>query len=127
MALGQSMIRDFSMKKYESKIEERQGEEALDLHEDLFNHIVWIIPLALYFWIYIYKRWFIKNTQERHIEILKNRQRLLRTNSSFSNGSFHSNTLSESSQYLSNLFLLNRTLLDLEEIRTSRIRESFLH
>ncbi|GFP89339.1 protein ycf2 [Phtheirospermum japonicum] len=46
----------------------------------------------------IYKRWFIKNTQEKHFELLINRQRWLRTNSSLSNGSFHSNTLSESYQ-----------------------------
>nr|YP_009868646.1 hypothetical chloroplast RF21 [Syringa wolfii]YP_009868666.1 hypothetical chloroplast RF21 [Syringa wolfii]QKG63851.1 hypothetical chloroplast RF21 [Syringa wolfii]QKG63872.1 hypothetical chloroplast RF21 [Syringa wolfii] len=54
------------------------------------------------------KRWFIKNTQEKHFELLINRQRWLRTNSS----SFRSNTLSESYQYLSNLFLSNGTLLD---------------
>nr|YP_010340433.1 hypothetical chloroplast RF2 [Solanum imamense]YP_010340446.1 hypothetical chloroplast RF2 [Solanum imamense]UNZ92758.1 hypothetical chloroplast RF2 [Solanum imamense]UNZ92771.1 hypothetical chloroplast RF2 [Solanum imamense] len=60
----------------------------------------------------IYKRWFIKNTQEKHFEFLINRQRWLRTNSSLSNGSFRSNTLSESYQYLSNLFLSNGTLLD---------------
>nr|YP_009859840.1 Ycf2 [Silene kiusiana]AWX05967.1 Ycf2 [Silene kiusiana] len=60
----------------------------------------------------ISKRWFIKNTQEKHFELLINRQRWLRTNSSLSNGSFRSNTLSESYQYLSNLFLSNGTLLD---------------
>nr|UHA56489.1 hypothetical chloroplast RF21 [Argophyllum lejourdanii] len=60
----------------------------------------------------IYKRWFIKKTQEKHFELLINRQRWLRTNSSLSNGSFRSNTLSESYQYLSNLFLSNGTLLD---------------
>nr|ATL59840.1 Ycf2 [Retiniphyllum pilosum] len=60
----------------------------------------------------IYKRWFIKNTQEKHFELLINRQRWLRTNSSLSNGSFRSNTLYESYQYLSNLFLSNGTLLD---------------
>uniref|UniRef100_UPI0030E2F553 hypothetical protein RF2 n=1 Tax=Eremogone griffithii TaxID=1701062 RepID=UPI0030E2F553 len=60
----------------------------------------------------IYKRWFIKNTQEKHFELLINRQRWLRTNSSLSNGSFRSNTLSESYQSLSNLFLSNGTLLD---------------
>nr|YP_011017271.1 Ycf2 [Calystegia hederacea]YP_011017288.1 Ycf2 [Calystegia hederacea]WQF68934.1 Ycf2 [Calystegia hederacea]WQF68951.1 Ycf2 [Calystegia hederacea] len=57
-------------------------------------------------------RWFIKNTQEKHFELLMNRQRWLRTNSSLSNGSFRSNTLSESYQYLSNLFLSNGTLFD---------------
>nr|YP_010575694.1 Ycf2 protein [Xylanche himalaica]YP_010575702.1 Ycf2 protein [Xylanche himalaica]UZN42927.1 Ycf2 protein [Xylanche himalaica]UZN42935.1 Ycf2 protein [Xylanche himalaica] len=57
----------------------------------------------------IYKRWFIKNT---YFELLINRQRWLRTNSSLSNGSFRSNTLSESYQYLSTLFLSNGTLLD---------------
>nr|USW64892.1 hypothetical protein RF2 [Schima superba]USW64911.1 hypothetical protein RF2 [Schima superba]USW65066.1 hypothetical protein RF2 [Schima superba]USW65085.1 hypothetical protein RF2 [Schima superba]USW65240.1 hypothetical protein RF2 [Schima superba] len=60
----------------------------------------------------IYKGWFIKNTQEKHFELLINRQRWLRTNSSLSNGSFRSNTLSESYQYLSNLFLSNGRLLD---------------
>nr|AYP33516.1 hypothetical chloroplast RF21 [Heliconia acuminata] len=60
----------------------------------------------------IYKRWFIKNTQEKHFELLIHRQRWLRSNSSLSNGSFRSNTLSESYQYLSNLFLSNGTLLD---------------
>ncbi|KAA8520949.1 hypothetical protein F0562_011622 [Nyssa sinensis] len=60
----------------------------------------------------IYKRWFIKNTQEKHFELLINRQRWLRTNNSLSNGSFRSNTLSESYQYLSNLFLSNGMLLD---------------
>lgn len=60
----------------------------------------------------ISKGWFIKNTQEKHFELLINRQRWLRTNSSLSNGSFRSNTLSESYQYLSTLFLSNGTLLD---------------
>nr|AEX93966.1 hypothetical chloroplast RF21 [Haworthia cymbiformis] len=60
----------------------------------------------------LYKRWFIKNTQEKHFELLIHRQRWLRTNSSLSNGSFRSNTPSESYQYLSNLFLSNGTLLD---------------
>nr|YP_009689001.1 Ycf2 [Paris japonica]YP_009689018.1 Ycf2 [Paris japonica]QEL51632.1 Ycf2 [Paris japonica]QEL51649.1 Ycf2 [Paris japonica] len=58
------------------------------------------------------KCWFIKNTNTQEIELLIHRQRWLRTNSSLSNGSFHSNTLSESYQYLSNLFLSNGTLLD---------------
>nr|YP_010630747.1 hypothetical protein RF2 [Acalypha hispida]YP_010630767.1 hypothetical protein RF2 [Acalypha hispida]WBN97808.1 hypothetical protein RF2 [Acalypha hispida]WBN97809.1 hypothetical protein RF2 [Acalypha hispida] len=58
------------------------------------------------------KRWFIKNTQEKHFELLIDRQKWLRTNSSLSNRFFRSNTLSESYQYLSNLFLSNGTLLD---------------
>nr|QXO02874.1 Ycf2 [Cheirostylis montana]QXO02886.1 Ycf2 [Cheirostylis montana] len=60
----------------------------------------------------MYKRWFIKNTQEKYFELLIHRKRWFRTNSSLSNGSFRSNTLSESYQYLSNLFLSNGTLLD---------------
>nr|YP_010293014.1 hypothetical protein RF2 [Eriocaulon alpestre]YP_010293031.1 hypothetical protein RF2 [Eriocaulon alpestre]YP_010473212.1 hypothetical protein RF2 [Eriocaulon faberi]YP_010473229.1 hypothetical protein RF2 [Eriocaulon faberi]ULQ65804.1 hypothetical protein RF2 [Eriocaulon buergerianum]ULQ65295.1 hypothetical protein RF2 [Eriocaulon alpestre]ULQ65312.1 hypothetical protein RF2 [Eriocaulon alpestre]ULQ65821.1 hypothetical protein RF2 [Eriocaulon buergerianum]UVH66235.1 hypothetical protein len=62
----------------------------------------------------MYKRWFTNNTQEKHLELLIHRQRCLRTNtnSSLANGSFRSNTLSESYQYLSNLFLSNGTLLD---------------
>nr|QZJ37447.1 hypothetical chloroplast RF21 [Aquilegia yabeana]QZJ37463.1 hypothetical chloroplast RF21 [Aquilegia yabeana]QZJ42793.1 hypothetical chloroplast RF21 [Aquilegia kansuensis]QZJ42809.1 hypothetical chloroplast RF21 [Aquilegia kansuensis] len=61
----------------------------------------------------IYDRWLIKNMQhEKHFELLMHRRRWLRTNSSLSSGSFRSNTLSESYQYLSNLFLSNGTLLD---------------
>nr|YP_009651812.1 hypothetical chloroplast RF21 [Idiospermum australiense]YP_009651830.1 hypothetical chloroplast RF21 [Idiospermum australiense]QCY72541.1 hypothetical chloroplast RF21 [Idiospermum australiense]QCY72560.1 hypothetical chloroplast RF21 [Idiospermum australiense] len=72
----------------------------------------------------IYKRWFIKNTQEKHFELLIHRQRWLRTNSSLSNGSFRSNTLSESYQYLSNLFLSNGTLLD--QIAKALLRKRWL-
>nr|YP_010035965.1 Ycf2 [Impatiens alpicola]YP_010036031.1 Ycf2 [Impatiens alpicola]QQQ89346.1 Ycf2 [Impatiens alpicola]QQQ89348.1 Ycf2 [Impatiens alpicola] len=60
----------------------------------------------------LYNRWFLKNTQEKRFELLINRQRWLRTNSSLSNGSFRSNTLSENDQYFSNLFLSNGRLLD---------------
>nr|YP_010729113.1 Ycf2 protein [Trimezia steyermarkii]YP_010729131.1 Ycf2 protein [Trimezia steyermarkii]WEA82092.1 Ycf2 protein [Trimezia steyermarkii]WEA82110.1 Ycf2 protein [Trimezia steyermarkii] len=62
----------------------------------------------------IYKGWLIKDTNEKHFELLIHRQRWLITNSSLSisNGPFRSNILSESYQYLSNLFLSNRTLLD---------------
>nr|UDZ61533.1 hypothetical protein RF2 [Ranalisma rostratum]UDZ61534.1 hypothetical protein RF2 [Ranalisma rostratum] len=59
---------------------------------------------------YAYKHWFIKNRQEKHFKLLIDRQRWL--NSSLYNGSFRSNTLSESYQYLSNLFLSNGRLLD---------------
>ncbi|CAN6483023.1 unnamed protein product [Victoria cruziana] len=64
---------------------------------------------------FIYKHWLIKNMQEKHFELLIHCQRWLRTNTnnSLSNGSFPSNTLSKSYQYLSNLFLSNNgTLLD---------------
>nr|YP_010290330.1 hypothetical protein RF2 [Anarthria humilis]YP_010290353.1 hypothetical protein RF2 [Anarthria humilis]YP_010290379.1 hypothetical protein RF2 [Anarthria humilis]ULQ64096.1 hypothetical protein RF2 [Anarthria humilis]ULQ64119.1 hypothetical protein RF2 [Anarthria humilis]ULQ64146.1 hypothetical protein RF2 [Anarthria humilis] len=57
-------------------------------------------------------RVFIKNAQKKHFELLIHRQRCLRTNGSLSNGSFRSNTLSESYQYLANLFLSNGRLLD---------------
>ncbi|VFQ82789.1 unnamed protein product [Cuscuta campestris] len=57
-------------------------------------------------------RFFSNKTQEKHFEFLIHRQKWLRTNSSLSNGSFLSNTLSESYQYLSNMFLSNGTLLD---------------
>nr|UVH70417.1 hypothetical protein RF2 [Corydalis bungeana]UVH70434.1 hypothetical protein RF2 [Corydalis bungeana] len=56
--------------------------------------------------------WFSKNPEENDFELLIHRQRCQRTNSSLSNGSFRSNTLSESYQYLSNLFLSNGTLVD---------------
>ncbi|RAL46024.1 hypothetical protein DM860_006178 [Cuscuta australis] len=57
-------------------------------------------------------RFFSNKTQEKHFEFLIHRQKWLRTNSSLSNNSFLSNTLSESYQYLSNMFLSNGTLLD---------------
>nr|YP_010760364.1 Ycf2 protein [Cuscuta micrantha]YP_010760416.1 Ycf2 protein [Cuscuta micrantha]WEY30339.1 Ycf2 protein [Cuscuta micrantha]WEY30340.1 Ycf2 protein [Cuscuta micrantha] len=57
-------------------------------------------------------RFFSNKTQEKHFEFFIPRQKWLRTNSSLSNGSFLSNTLSESYQYLSNMFLSNGTLLD---------------
>nr|QWL15908.1 hypothetical chloroplast RF21 [Plantago coronopus]QWL15930.1 hypothetical chloroplast RF21 [Plantago coronopus] len=63
----------------------------------------------------LHQRWFIKKKQEKHFELLINRQRWLRTirtNSALSKGSFRSTTLSESYQYLSTLFLSNGTLLD---------------
>ncbi|XP_073220846.1 hypothetical chloroplast RF21 (chloroplast) [Cicer arietinum] len=64
------------------------------------------------YWKYLNKRWFRKNTPEKYFELLIDRQRWLRTNSSLSNRFLRSNILSESYQYLSNLFLSNRTLLD---------------
>nr|AIJ28034.1 hypothetical chloroplast RF21 [Trifolium lupinaster] len=65
------------------------------------------------YWKYLNKRWFRKNTQEqeKNFELLIDRQRWFRTNSSLSTGFSRSNTLSESYQYLSNLFLSNGTLL----------------
>nr|YP_010760304.1 Ycf2 protein [Cuscuta pacifica]YP_010760356.1 Ycf2 protein [Cuscuta pacifica]WEY30279.1 Ycf2 protein [Cuscuta pacifica]WEY30280.1 Ycf2 protein [Cuscuta pacifica] len=54
-------------------------------------------------------RFFSNTTQEKHFDFLIHRQKWLRTKS---NGSFLSNTLSESYQYLSNMFLSNGTLLD---------------
>nr|YP_009664110.1 Ycf2 protein [Cuscuta costaricensis]YP_009664161.1 Ycf2 protein [Cuscuta costaricensis]QCW07746.1 Ycf2 protein [Cuscuta costaricensis]QCW07797.1 Ycf2 protein [Cuscuta costaricensis] len=69
-----------------------------------------------------------KNTrfcsQKKHFEFLIHRQKWLRTNSSLSNGSFLSNTLSESYQYLSNLFLSNGTLLD--QITKTLLRKRWL-
>nr|UBD07900.1 hypothetical chloroplast RF21 [Primula sikkimensis]UBD07917.1 hypothetical chloroplast RF21 [Primula sikkimensis]USN91598.1 Ycf2 protein [Primula sikkimensis]USN91616.1 Ycf2 protein [Primula sikkimensis] len=72
----------------------------------------------------IYKGWFIKNTQEKPFELLINRQRWLRNHSSLSNGSFRSNTLSESYQYLSNLFLSNGRLLD--QMTTTLLRKRWI-
>nr|YP_009925725.1 hypothetical chloroplast RF21 [Incarvillea compacta]YP_009925738.1 hypothetical chloroplast RF21 [Incarvillea compacta]QNH82817.1 hypothetical chloroplast RF21 [Incarvillea compacta]QNH82830.1 hypothetical chloroplast RF21 [Incarvillea compacta] len=57
-------------------------------------------------------RWFSKNTSEKQFELLINRRRWLRTNLPLSNGSFRSNILSESYQYLATLFLSNGRLLD---------------
>nr|YP_009429927.1 Ycf2 [Carmichaelia australis]ASY01258.1 Ycf2 [Carmichaelia australis] len=76
------------------------------------------------YWKYINQPWFMKNTQEKHFELLIHRQRWLRTNSSLSTGFFRSTTLLESYQYLSNLFLSNGTLLD--EMTKTLLRKQWL-
>nr|YP_010759888.1 Ycf2 protein [Cuscuta chinensis]YP_010759940.1 Ycf2 protein [Cuscuta chinensis]WEY29813.1 Ycf2 protein [Cuscuta chinensis]WEY29814.1 Ycf2 protein [Cuscuta chinensis] len=63
-------------------------------------------------------RFFSNKTQEKHFEFLIHRQKWLRTNSSLSN------TLSESYQYLANLFLSNGTLLD--QITKTLLRKRWL-
>nr|QFG71460.1 Ycf2 protein [Mammillaria pectinifera] len=64
----------------------------------------------------LHTSFFIHNKQEKdkHLELLINRHRWLRTNSSLlkSNQLFRYSLLSETYQYLSNLFLSNETLLD---------------
>ena len=71
------------------------------------------------------KSWFIWDTQEKYFDFLMNpKKRWLRTNSSLSNGSFRSNTLSESYQYLSNLFLSNERLLD--QMKKTLLRKRWL-
>nr|QJD20933.1 hypothetical chloroplast RF21 [Trifolium alexandrinum] len=74
--------------------------------------------------IYLNKRWFRKNTQEKNFELLIDRQRWFRTNSSLSNGFSRSKTLSESYQYLSNLFLSNGTLV--AQITKTLLRKRWL-
>nr|YP_010006737.1 Ycf2 [Passiflora cerradensis]YP_010006753.1 Ycf2 [Passiflora cerradensis]QNR05504.1 Ycf2 [Passiflora cerradensis]QNR05520.1 Ycf2 [Passiflora cerradensis] len=71
-----------------------------------------------------YKRWFKKNTKE--IELLISHQSYLRPPSSLSKpkGSFRSRILSESYQYLSNLFLSKRRVLD--QMRKALWRKKWL-
>lgn len=78
------------------------------------------------YWKYLNNRWFRKNTQkqEKNFELLIDRQRWFRTNSSLSNGFSRSNTLSESYQYLSNLFLSNGTLV--AQITKTLLRKRWL-
>ncbi|KAF1866112.1 hypothetical protein Lal_00043065 [Lupinus albus] len=107
-----------------------EGELVLDpqqIEEDLFNHIVWAPrtwhPLGFLFDCierpnelgFPYRVGSFRGKQiiyYEEYEFQQNDSRWLRTNSSLSNGIFRSNTLSRSYQYLSNLFLYNRTLLD---------------
>nr|YP_010892211.1 hypothetical chloroplast RF2 [Ludwigia hyssopifolia]YP_010892228.1 hypothetical chloroplast RF2 [Ludwigia hyssopifolia]WJO89907.1 hypothetical chloroplast RF2 [Ludwigia hyssopifolia]WJO89924.1 hypothetical chloroplast RF2 [Ludwigia hyssopifolia] len=56
--------------------------------------------------------WFFPNMEEKDFEFWKRRKRWLKTSSSLSNEFFRSNNPSEYYQYLSNLFLSNRRLLD---------------
>nr|YP_010565946.1 hypothetical protein RF2 [Medicago rotata]UZC30532.1 hypothetical protein RF2 [Medicago rotata] len=81
-----------------------------ELVEEMPNRLLTCQTKKIY-WKYLNKRWFRKNMPEQNFELLIDRQRLFRTNSSLSNELFRSNTLSESYQYLSNLFLSNETLL----------------
>nr|YP_009339651.1 hypothetical chloroplast RF2 [Lobelia anceps]YP_009339674.1 hypothetical chloroplast RF2 [Lobelia anceps]APQ39043.1 hypothetical chloroplast RF2 [Lobelia anceps]APQ39068.1 hypothetical chloroplast RF2 [Lobelia anceps] len=69
------------------------------------------------------KSWIFEETLEKRFEGLNHRRRWLRRTNS-SNGSFRSNTLSESYQYLSNLFLSNRTLLD--QMQKTLVRKRWL-
>nr|YP_010173238.1 hypothetical chloroplast RF2 [Medicago secundiflora]QSJ48419.1 hypothetical chloroplast RF2 [Medicago secundiflora] len=76
------------------------------------------------YWKYLNERWFRKNMAEQNFELLIDRQRQFRTNSSLSNELFRSNTLFESYQYLSNLFLSNETLL--AQITKTLLRKRWL-
>nr|QJS52105.1 Ycf2 [Vicia bungei] len=76
------------------------------------------------YWKYLNKRWFRKKMQEQNFKLLIDRERWLRTNSSVSNEFFRSNTLYESYQYLSNLFLSNGTLL--AQITKTLLRKKWL-
>ena len=78
--------------------------------EEMVNILLTCQTKKIY-WKYLNKRWFRKNMPEQKFELLIDRQRQFRTNSSLSNELFRSNTLFESYQYLSNLFLSNQTLL----------------
>nr|YP_009436759.1 hypothetical chloroplast RF2 [Cyphia phyteuma]YP_009436782.1 hypothetical chloroplast RF2 [Cyphia phyteuma]ATG27134.1 hypothetical chloroplast RF2 [Cyphia phyteuma]ATG27159.1 hypothetical chloroplast RF2 [Cyphia phyteuma] len=74
----------------------------------------------------MYKSWVFDETLEKRFEwLIHRRSWLRRTKSSLSNGSFRSNTLSESYQYLSNLFLSNGTLLDQMQKTLARKRWLF--
>nr|YP_009656936.1 hypothetical chloroplast RF2 [Medicago minima]QCO73779.1 hypothetical chloroplast RF2 [Medicago minima] len=91
--------------------------------EEMPNRLLTCQTKKIY-WKYLNKRWFRKNMPEQNFELLIDRQRQFRTNSSLSNGLFRSNTLSESYQYLSNLFLSNGTLL--AQITKTLLRKRWL-
>nr|YP_009141235.1 hypothetical chloroplast RF21 [Lathyrus clymenum]AIL55761.1 hypothetical chloroplast RF21 [Lathyrus clymenum] len=76
------------------------------------------------YWKYLNESWFSKNMQEQNLKLLIDRERWFRTNSSVSNEFFRSNTLYESYQYLSNMFLSNGTLL--AQITKTLLRKKWL-
>nr|YP_011014262.1 Ycf2 protein [Arenaria przewalskii]YP_011014280.1 Ycf2 protein [Arenaria przewalskii]WQA10668.1 Ycf2 protein [Arenaria przewalskii]WQA10686.1 Ycf2 protein [Arenaria przewalskii] len=87
----------------------------------VFSHREFVTDEEMSKWVLItekegptdmYKSLFIQNAQEKHFELLIQSQSWFRTNSSLANGSFGSTALSESYQYLLNLFLSNGPLLD---------------
>nr|YP_009403522.1 hypothetical chloroplast RF2 [Downingia elegans]YP_009403531.1 hypothetical chloroplast RF2 [Downingia elegans]ASA34714.1 hypothetical chloroplast RF2 [Downingia elegans]ASA34725.1 hypothetical chloroplast RF2 [Downingia elegans] len=69
------------------------------------------------------KSWIFAETQEKRSEMVNQRRRWLRKTNR-SNGSFRSNTLSESYQYLANLFLSNRTLV--AQMQKTLVRKRWL-
>nr|UZC31140.1 hypothetical protein RF2 [Medicago coronata] len=91
--------------------------------EEIPNRLLTCQTKKIY-WKYLNKRWFRKNMPEQNFELLIDRQRQFRTNSSLSNELFRSKTLSESYQYLSNLFLSNGTLL--AQITKTLLRKRWL-
>lgn len=91
--------------------------------EEMSNRLLTCQTKKIY-WKYLNKPWFRKNMPEQNFELLIDRQRQFRTNSSFSNELFRSTTLSESYQYLSNLFLSNGTLL--AQITKTLLRKRWL-
>nr|YP_009435887.1 hypothetical chloroplast RF2 [Monopsis flava]YP_009435910.1 hypothetical chloroplast RF2 [Monopsis flava]ATG25976.1 hypothetical chloroplast RF2 [Monopsis flava]ATG26001.1 hypothetical chloroplast RF2 [Monopsis flava] len=71
------------------------------------------------------KSWLFEEAQDAHFDWLTSRKRWLRRiDPSLSKASFRSNTLSESFQYLSNLFLSNRTLV--EQMHKTLVRKRWL-
>nr|YP_009435179.1 hypothetical chloroplast RF2 [Lobelia linearis]YP_009435202.1 hypothetical chloroplast RF2 [Lobelia linearis]ATG25180.1 hypothetical chloroplast RF2 [Lobelia linearis]ATG25205.1 hypothetical chloroplast RF2 [Lobelia linearis] len=71
------------------------------------------------------KSWIFGEAHDMRLNGLLSRRRLLRRNDpSLSKASFRSHTLSESFQYLSNLFLSNRTLV--EEMKKTLVRKRWL-
>nr|YP_009340542.1 hypothetical chloroplast RF2 [Porterella carnosula]YP_009340551.1 hypothetical chloroplast RF2 [Porterella carnosula]APQ40114.1 hypothetical chloroplast RF2 [Porterella carnosula]APQ40125.1 hypothetical chloroplast RF2 [Porterella carnosula] len=69
------------------------------------------------------KSWIFQETQEKRFEMVTQRRKGFRKTNS-STGSFRSNTLSESYQYLSNLFLSNRTLV--AQMQKTLVRKRWL-
>nr|YP_009435799.1 hypothetical chloroplast RF2 [Monopsis alba]YP_009435822.1 hypothetical chloroplast RF2 [Monopsis alba]ATG25800.1 hypothetical chloroplast RF2 [Monopsis alba]ATG25825.1 hypothetical chloroplast RF2 [Monopsis alba] len=74
------------------------------------------------------KSWLLEEAKDMHFDRLTSRRRWLRRSdpalSKASKASFRSHTLSESFQYLSNLFLSNRTLV--EQIKKTLVRKRWL-
>nr|YP_009436660.1 hypothetical chloroplast RF2 [Cyphia glandulifera]YP_009436683.1 hypothetical chloroplast RF2 [Cyphia glandulifera]ATG27035.1 hypothetical chloroplast RF2 [Cyphia glandulifera]ATG27060.1 hypothetical chloroplast RF2 [Cyphia glandulifera] len=113
------------------------GNPLLVLSEDpalasMFSHREFFADEELLRWFItseiksMYKSWVFDETLEKRFEwLIHRRSWLRRTKSSLSNGSFRSNTLSESYQYLSNLFLSNGTLLDQMQKTLARKRWLF--
>nr|YP_010581362.1 hypothetical protein RF2 [Roridula gorgonias]YP_010581379.1 hypothetical protein RF2 [Roridula gorgonias]UZT27683.1 hypothetical protein RF2 [Roridula gorgonias]UZT27700.1 hypothetical protein RF2 [Roridula gorgonias] len=102
----------------EEILEEMSEEISEEMSEDMSEEDLFLISMLLAEAPKeAHRSWFIAKTEteETHFQFLKNRRRWLRIPSSVSFRSlvsFRSNTLSESSQYLSNFFLSNGRLLD---------------
>nr|AIK21316.1 hypothetical chloroplast RF21 [Lathyrus sativus] len=92
----------------------QEDEDPVFSHQEEFSseeQILLTSKTKKTYWKYLDERWLRKDMEEQNLRLSIDRERWFTTNTSVSNEFFRSTTLYESYQYLSNVFLSNRTLL----------------